>query len=276
MVIGKSDLKNIMEQHDLRPSKSLGQNFVIDPNTILKIIRSANIEKDEQILEIGPGLGSLTSQLSAKSRVVAIELDRYLVPALEEVLNNFGQRENVEIVQGDAMKIDWQEFFAQRQGVWKLVANLPYNIATPLLLTLLEKAPEIEAIYVMVQLEVAERFAASPKSKAYGIPSVKAQYWAEAKVLGKVSPNVFLPAPRVDSAILQLKRKPSPPEVNYANFSHLIQAAFQHRRKMIRKSLNRLVPESSFTIADISPQARPEELSVTDWVKLTRSLDIAT
>ncbi len=106
MVIGKSDLKNIMEQHDLRPSKSLGQNFVIDPNTILKIIRSANIEKDEQILEIGPGLGSLTSQLSANSRVVAIELDRYLVPALEEVLNNFGQRENVEIVQGDAMKID--------------------------------------------------------------------------------------------------------------------------------------------------------------------------
>ena len=275
MVVGKSDLKDMMEKHDLRPSKSLGQNFVVDPNTILKIIRAANIEKGEQILEIGPGLGSLTSQLSATSKVVAIELDRYLVPALEEVLNHFGKRENVEIVQEDAMKIDWQEFFAQRQGVWKMVANLPYNIATPLLVTLLENAPEIQAIYVMVQLEVGERFAASPKSKAYGIPSVKAQYWAETKVLGKVSPNVFLPVPKVDSAILQIIRKPSPPEVNYANFSRLIQTAFQHRRKMIRKSLNTLVPLANFSIAEVSPQARPEELSVTDWVKLAKTLDTA-
>ena len=273
MVVGKSDLKDMMEKHDLRPSKSLGQNFVVDPNTILKIIRAANIEKGEQILEIGPGLGSLTSQLSATSKVVAIELDRYLVPALEEVLNHFGKRENVEIVQEDAMKIDWQEFFAQRQGVWKMVANLPYNIATPLLVTLLENAPEIQAIYVMVQLEVGERFAASPKSKAYGIPSVKAQYWAETKVLGKVSPNVFLPVPKVDSAILQIIRKPSPSEVNYENFSRLIQTAFQHRRKMIRKSLNTLVPLANFSIAELSPQARPEELSVTDWVKLAKTLD---
>ena len=275
MVVGKSDLKDMMEKHDLRPSKSLGQNFVVDPNTILKIIRAANIEKGEQILEIGPGLGSLTSQLSVTSKVVAIELDRYLIPALEEVLNHFGKRENVEIVQEDAMKIDWQEFFAQRQGVWKMVANLPYNIATPLLVTLLENAPEIQAIYVMVQLEVGERFAASPKSKAYGIPSVKAQYWAETKVLGKVSPNVFLPTPKVDSAILQIIRKPSPPEVNYANFSRLIQTAFQHRRKMIRKSLNTLVPLANFSIAEVSPQARPEELSVTDWVKLAKTLDTA-
>ena len=275
MVVGKSDLKDMMEKHDLRPSKSLGQNFVVDPNTILKIIRAANIEKGEQILEIGPGLGSLTSQLSVTSKVVAIELDRYLIPALEEVLNHFGKRENVEIVQEDAMKIDWQEFFAQRQGVWKMLANLPYNIATPLLVTLLENAPEIQAIYVMVQLEVGERFAASPRSKAYGIPSVKAQYWAETKVLGKVSPNVFLPVPKVDSAILQIIRKSSPPEVNYANFSRLIQTAFQHRRKMIRKSLNTLVPLANFSIAELSPQARPEELSVTDWVKLAKTLDTA-
>lgn len=275
MVIGKSDLKSMMEKHDLRPSKSLGQNFVVDPNTILKIIRAANIEKGEQILEIGAGLGSLTSQLSVNSKVVAIELDRYLVPALEEVLNHFGKRENVEIVQEDAMKIDWQEFFTQRQGIWKMVANLPYNIATPLLVTLLENVPAIQAMYVMVQLEVGERFAASPKSKAYGIPSVKAQYWAETKVLGKVSPNVFLPVPKVDSAILQIIRKPSPPEVNYANFSRLIQTAFQHRRKMLRKSLNTLIPVTNFSIAGISPQARPEELSVADWVKLAKTLDTA-
>ena len=274
MVIGKSDLKNIMEQHDLKPSKSLGQNFVVDPNTILKIIRAANIEKHQQILEIGPGLGSLTSQLSTTSKVVAIELDRYLIPALEEVLNHFGERENVEIIHQDAMKIDWKEFFSHRQGIWKMVANLPYNIATPLIVTLLENAPEIQSIFVMVQLEVGERFAASPKSKAYGIPSVKAQYWAETKVLGKVSPNVFLPIPNVDSAILQIIRNPSPPEVNYTNFSRLIQTAFQHRRKMIRKSLSTLIPVSNFTIAEISPQSRPEELSVADWVKLTNTLEM--
>ena len=275
MVIGKSDLKNIMEQHDLKPSKSLGQNFVVDPNTILKIIRAANIEKHQQILEIGPGLGSLTAQLSTTSKVVAIELDRYLVPALEEVLNHFGERENVEIIHQDAMKIDWKEFFSHRQGIWKMVANLPYNIATPLIVNLLENAPEIQSIFVMVQLEVGERFAASPKSKAYGIPSVKAQYWAETKVLGKVSPNVFLPIPKVDSAILQIIRKPSPPEVNYTNFSRLIQTPFQHRRKMIRKSLSTLIPVSNFTIAEISPQSRPEELSVADWVKLANTLEMA-
>ena len=276
MAIGKNDLKSIMEYYDLRPSKSLGQNFVVDPNTILKIIRAANIGKDEQILEIGPGLGSLTSQLSTTSKVVAIELDRYLIPALEEVLSKYGERENVEIVQEDAMKVNWRKFFDQRQGYWKMVSNLPYNISTPLLINLLENAPELQAICVMVQLEVGERFAAAPKSKAYGIPSVKAQYWAETKILGKVSPNVFLPVPKVDSAILQIMRKSSPPEVNYANFSRLIQTAFQHRRKMIRKSLNTLVPTTNFTIAEINPQARPEELSVMDWVKLTKTLDMAT
>lgn len=273
MVLGKNDLKHIMEQYDLRPSKSLGQNFVIDPNTILKIIRATNIEKGDQILEIGPGLGSLTTQLSNNNKVVAIELDRYLIPALEEVLLQYGQRENVEIIQEDAMKIDWKAFFETRSGTWKMVANLPYNIATPLLIILLENAPQLQEICVMVQLEVAERFAASPKSKAYGIPSVKAQYWSQAKVLGKISPNVFLPVPKVDSAILQIRRKSSPAEVNYANFSRLIQTAFQHRRKMLRKSLNMLVPLDNFTIAEISPQARPEELSVNDWVQLSKTLD---
>ena len=273
MVLGKNDLKNIMEQYDLRPSKSLGQNFVIDPNTILKIIRATNIEKGDQILEIGPGLGSLTTQLSNNNKVVAIELDRYLIPALEEVLLQYGQRENVEIIQKDAMKIDWKAFFETRSGTWKMVANLPYNIATPLLIILLENAPQLQEICVMVQLEVAERFAASPKSKAYGIPSVKAQYWSQAKVLGKISPNVFLPVPKVDSAILQIRRKSSPAEVNYANFSRLIQTAFQHRRKMLRKSLNMLVPLDNFTIAEINPQARPEELSVNDWVQLSKTLD---
>lgn len=272
MVLGKTEVKRIMEQHDLSPSRSLGQNFVIDPNTIHRIIRDADIKTHEQIIEIGPGLGCLTSQLSLNAKVLAIELDRYLIPALESVLNQYGTRENVEIIQHDAMKIVWQDFFSSRPGNWKMVANLPYNIATPLLLKMLENAPQLEEICVMVQWEVAERFAASTRSKAYGIPSVKTQYWADVKILGKVSPNVFLPAPKVDSAILKIRRKAVPLAVDYQKFSLLVQTAFRHRRKMLRKSLIQIVESSHFSMAEINPQARPEELSVEDWINLTKSL----
>jgi 16S rRNA (adenine1518-N6/adenine1519-N6)-dimethyltransferase len=137
---------------------------------------------------------------------------------------------------------------------------------------MLENAPQLEEICVMVQWEVAERFAASTRSKAYGIPSVKTQYWADVKILGKVSPNVFLPAPKVDSAILKIRRKAEPLAVDYQKFSLLVQTAFRQRRKMLRKSLIQLVESSHFSTTEINPQARPEELSVEDWIKLTKSL----
>ena len=275
MVLGKNELKRIMEQHGLQPSKSLGQNFVIDPNTIYKIIREAKIENGEQILEIGPGLGSLTAELSLNANVTAIELDQYLIPPLKEVIAQYGNVENVEIIHGNAMEISWKEFFTARLGNWKIIANLPYNIATPLLIELLENAPQITEMHIMVQWEVAERFAASHGNKSYGIPSVKSQYWADVKILSKVSPNVFMPVPKVDSALLKIQRKTNLPKINYINFDLLVKTAFRHRRKMLRKSLNKLVTVSNYALAEINPQARPEELSIGDWINLTKILEMS-
>ena len=275
MVLGKNELKRLMEQYGLQPSKSLGQNFVIDTNTIHKIIREAKIENGEQILEIGPGLGSLTAELSLNADVTAIELDQYLIPPLEEVIAQYGNAENVEIIHGNAMEISWEEFFTERLGNWKMIANLPYNIATPLLIELLENAPQITEMHIMVQWEVAERFAASHGNKSYGIPSVKSQYWADVKILGKVSPNVFMPVPKVDSALLKIRRKSILPKIDYTNFNLLVKTAFRHRRKMLRKTLNKLVTASNYALAEINPQARPEELSVVDWINLTKTLEIS-
>ena len=275
MVLGKNELKRLMEQYGLQPSKSLGQNFVIDPNTIHKIIREAKIENGEQILEIGPGLGSLTAELSLNADVTAIELDQYLIPPLKEVIAQYGNAKNVEIIHGNAMEISWEDFFTERLGNWKMIANLPYNIATPLLIELLENAPQITEMHIMVQWEVAERFAASHGNKSYGIPSVKSQYWADVKILGKVSPNVFMPVPKVDSALLKIRRKSILPKIDYRNFNLLVKTAFRHRRKMLRKTLNKLVTASNYALAEINPQARPEELSVVDWINLTKTLEIS-
>ena len=275
MVLGKNELKRLMEQYGLQPSKSLGQNFVIDPNTIHKIIREAKIENGEQILEIGPGLGSLTAELSLNADVTAIELDQYLIPPLKEVIAQYGNAKNVEIIHGNAMEISWEEFFTERLGNWKMIANLPYNIATPLLIELLENAPQITEMHIMVQWEVAERFAASHGNKSYGIPSVKSQYWADVKILGKVSPNVFMPVPKVDSALLKIRRKSILPKIDYTNFNLFVKTAFRHRRKMLRKTLNKLVTASNYALAEINPQARPEELSVVDWINLTKTLEIS-
>ena len=275
MVLGKNELKRLMEQYGLQPSKSLGQNFVIDPNSIHKIIREAKIENGEQILEIGPGLGSLTAELSLNADVTAIELDQYLIPPLEEVIAQYGNAKNVEIIHGNAMEISWEEFFTERLGNWKMIANLPYNIATPLLIELLENAPQITEMHIMVQWEVAERFAASHGNKSYGIPSVKSQYWADVKILGKVSPNVFMPVPKVDSALLKIRRKSILPKIDYTNINLLVKTAFRHRRKMLRKTLNKLVTASNYALAEINPQARPEELSVVDWINLTKTLEIS-
>ena len=275
MVLGKNELKRLMEQYGLQPSKSLGQNFVIDPNTIHKIIREAKIENGEQILEIGPGLGSLTAELSLNADVTAIELDQYLIPPLKEVIAQYGNAKNVEIIHGNAMEISWEEFFTERLGNWKMIANLPYNIATPLLIELLENAPQITEMHIMVQWEVAERFAASHGNKSYGIPSVKSQYWADVKILGKVSPNVFMPVPKVDSALLKIRRKTILPKINYTNFDLLVKTAFRHRRKMLRKTLNMLVTASNYALAEVNPQARPEELSIGDWINLTKTLELS-
>jgi len=274
MALGKKDLIELMDRYQIKPSKSLGQNFVIDPNTIHKIIREARIQLGDQILEIGPGFGSLTSELAKFGKVVAIEFDRFLLPGLTEVITSHGVEEKVEIIHADAMKIPWTQFLSEREGTWKMISNLPYNIASPLLITMLEEAPQIEEIFVMVQKEVAERFAATPGTNAYGIPSVKSQYWSEVSLISKVSPAVFYPAPRVDSALLQFKRRTMPMPVNLSTFNGIVRNAFTHRRKMLRKSIGRGIAQSTFADANVDPRSRPEELSVKNWVDLANRLDL--
>ena len=274
MTLGKKDLINLMDHHQIRPSKSLGQNFVIDPNIIHKIIRDAEIKSGEQILEIGSGLGSLTCELAKISSVVALEFDRYLMAPFLEVIENHGVAGNVEIIHADAMKIDWQTFFATRKGNWKMVANLPYNIASPLLITILEEAPQVKEIFVMVQKEVADRFAAQPGGSSYGIPSVKSQYWSEVTVIGKISPEVFYPIPRVDSALLQFKRRKIPKPVNIDLFNQIVRKAFSQRRKMLRKTIGSSYESKIFTEVGIDPRSRPEELSIENWVNLANRMDL--
>lgn len=265
MTLSRSDVKNLLAQHGLSPSRALGQNFVVDPNTVRRIAKLAGVSSGDHVLEIGAGLGSLTLALiETGATVKAVELDRYLLPVLRDQVEPLG----VVVVEGDAMELDWPEVLADSDE-WTLVANLPYNVSTPLVLNLLDNVPQIKRMLVMVQLESGERLVAEKGSKAYGIPSVKVAYWASAKLVGKVPPSVFVPRPKVDSALVEIVRREQPattadPERLFA----LVRAGFAHRRKMLRGALGGLVKLEDFEKAQVSPQARAEELSVEDWGRL--------
>ncbi|QXC60995.1 16S rRNA (adenine(1518)-N(6)/adenine(1519)-N(6))-dimethyltransferase RsmA [Aquihabitans sp. G128] len=262
-------LTELLERHDLGPSRALGQNFVVDPNTVRRIARLAGVGPDTHVVEIGAGLGSLTLALAETgASVTAVELDRYLVPVLREVVAGLP----VLVVEGDAMRLDWDELLAEHAS-WTLVANLPYNVATPLVLDLLAGVPAIERMLVMVQLEAGERLAAEPGSGIYGIPSVKVALRADARIVGKVGPDVFLPRPRVDSALVEVVRRAelatsADPEL----LVELLEKGFGQRRKMLRRSLAELVPPEAFAVAGIAPEERPERLSVQDWGRLTEAV----
>ncbi len=203
-----------MDEHGLHPSRALGQNFVADPNTVRRIVRQAGVGAGSQVLEIGPGLGSLTLALAESGAdVLALEVDRYLVPVLRTVVEPVG----VHVVEGDALTVDLSALLgAQRphEGAtaspWSLVANLPYNVATPLVMRVLEEVPEITSILVMVQREVAERMAAAPGSGIYGSVSARIAYWAEARVVGSVPAAVFIPRPNVASSLVRIERHHGP------------------------------------------------------------------
>lgn len=268
-MITRRQAQELLERHGVRPSRALGQNFVVDPNTVRRIVRLAEVAPGDRVVEVGAGLGSLTLALAeAGAQVTAVELDRHLLPVLAEVLADVHPQPTV--VHGDALHLEWQGVLGPA-GPWQLVANLPYNVATPLVLDVLDDVPAIARLLVMVQREVAERLAARPGSKAYGIPSVKVAYWAEAEIVGRVGPNVFLPKPRVDSALVRIIRRPAPatsadPDALFA----LVRAGFGHRRKMLRGALAGLVEPDTFVRAQISPEARAEELSVADWGRLVQ------
>ena len=259
----------------MRPSRALGQNFVADPNTVRRIARLAGVGRGDRVVEVGAGLGSLTVALAETgAEVTAVELDRHLLPVLRSVVEPLG----VRVVEGDAMTLDWDEVLGGEvsgggDDRWALVANLPYNVATPLVLDLLARVPAIDRMLVMVQREVGERLAAGPGSKAYGIPSVKVAYRADAEVVGRVPPTVFIPQPRVESALVRVRRLPGPPvDVDPERLFSLVEAGFGQRRKMLRRSLASLVDPAAFERADVRPDARAEQLSLEDWARLANSV----
>ena len=266
MSLGAPDVRRLIDEHGLRPSKALGQHFVADPNTIRRIVRMAGGDASSLVVEIGAGLGSLTFALARTgAKVVAVELDRRLVPVLRSVV---AAQPNVRVVTDDGLRLDWRQLLGS-PGPWALVANLPYNVATTIVLRALEEAPEVRSMLVMVQREVGERLAAQPGVRAYGAVSVKLSYWARAAVVGLVPPTVFVPRPSVESALVRIDRRVvpavAPQLVSYERLCTVVSAGFGQRRKMLRRSLAAVVAPEAFVRAGVAPTARAEELDVVQW-----------
>ena len=270
MTHSRPDIGRLLAEIGRRPRQSLGQNFVADPNTVRRIVRLADLPPRSKVVEVGAGLGSLTIALAeAGHDVVAIEVDNDLVPVLRRVVEPLG----VRVVHADVMDLDWAEVLGDEAGPWHLVANLPYNIATPLVCDLLDDVPAIRTMLVMVQREVAERLAATAGSGAYGAPSVKVAYWATAKVVGHVPASVFVPPPKVESSLVRILRRDNPavaadPGVLFP----LVRKGFGQRRKMLRRALSGSVAPEDFLAANVAPEARAEQLSVEDWGRLAAAV----
>lgn len=271
--------KEILEKYGFSFKKSLGQNFLIDVNILKKIIDKAGITKEMNAIEIGPGIGALTEQLAiAADKVVAFEIDGRLLPILEDTLQAY---DNVEIINQDILKADFEEVWKthfQDDKLVKVVANLPYYITTPILMQLLLANLPISSITVMIQKEVAERMAAHENTKEYGSLSIAIQYYTEAQVKMVVPKTVFMPQPRVDSAVLHLEKREKPPVQvdDEAFFFQLVQASFQQRRKTLRNNLSRHFKESlskaeieeGFEHVGIDGTRRGESLTIEEFAAL--------
>ena len=270
-LLGAAEIRELAAQLDLKPSKSLGQNFVIDSNVCTRIVRIAGVTSDDIALEIGPGLGSLTlAMLEVAKSVIAVEIDPRLAQQLPlTVAEHFEHPENLIVINKDALAV---HDLPVEPTV--LVANLPYNVSVPVLLHLLEKFPTLRTGVVMVQAEVADRLAAKPGGKEYGIPSVKAAWWADVKNVGTVSRSIFWPAPNVDSKLVGFtRRKTAGSEESRAKVFTIIDAAFAQRRKMLRSALSGLYGSSSaaeaiLIKAGIDPTLRGEALQVESFCKI--------
>ena len=268
MTLTRRQVQDLLDTNGIHPSRALGQNFVADPNTVRRIASLADLGPDQRVLEIGAGLGSLTLALAETgARVVSVETDRRLVEVLRAQVEPHG----VEVVAGDALELDLATLLGGEER-WSLVANLPYNMAVPLVVRVLDEVPAVDRLLVMLQREVGERLAATPGNAAYGAVSVKVAYHAEAKVTGRVPATVFVPKPRVESVLVRMVRRPQlavdPAQVGPERLFAVVRAGFAHRRKMLRRALAGLVAEEAFVQADIDPRARAEELSVEQWGRL--------
>jgi len=269
----RTEVKNLLLKYEIHPKKSLGQNFVVEPNTIRQIIKLADLGPADFVIEVGPGLGSLTlALLESCEHVTAVEVDDVLVKILKETTGD--QTGNkLRIIHADVMTLDLKQVLEERSNHWNLVANLPYNIAVPMICDFLEKAPLISKMTVMVQREVAERMIAKVGDKAYGLPSVKIEYFAEAKIIADIPPTVFIPKPRVESSIVQIVRRDNPIiSEDYEMLFSLIKSAFRHRRKMLRSSLKGILSTDDFTATEIDPTKRAENLTLKEWELLTKQI----
>jgi 16S rRNA (adenine1518-N6/adenine1519-N6)-dimethyltransferase len=255
-----AEIRALLNLHGLHPSRALGQNFVGDANTVRRIARLAEVGDGDRVVEVGPGLGSLSlALLETGAALTVVELDRFLIPILEQMLPS------ARVVHADALDVDWRELLGDEP--WTLVANLPYNVATPLVLDVLERAPMVRRLLVMVQKEVGERFAARAGSKAYGAVSVKVAWSATATVVGKVPPTVFVPKPNVDSALVLFDRHAEVGTADErARVFALVEAGFATRRKMLRNNID--VDDACFAAAGVAPTARAEELDLDAWRRL--------
>lgn len=270
VVLGAADIRRLAAELDLRPTKKLGQNFVIDPNTIRRIVSQAHLKNDDVVVEIGPGLGSLTlGILEVADSVIAVEVDPKLASILPRTVEPHLGSKSFQLIEADALRVT--ELPAEPTA---LVANLPYNISVPVLLHFLETFPSIQKALVMVQAEVAHRLAAKPGGKEYGAPSVKLEWFGNARLAGNVGRSIFWPVPGVDSALVFFERG----EVRdgQSEVFEVIDAAFAQRRKTLRQALSGWAgsaqrAEELLVAAGISPSARGEELGIDEFIRVASS-----
>jgi 16S rRNA (adenine1518-N6/adenine1519-N6)-dimethyltransferase len=276
-LLGPADVRALASRHGVRPTKQRGQNFVIDANTVRRIVRAAGLRPDDVVVEVGPGLGSLTLALLGEvGRVVAIEVDPVLAAALPETLAAYAPElaDRCEVLAADALRL----VEVPGPAPTALVANLPYNVSVPVLLHMLALLPSLERGLVMVQSEVADRLAATPGSKVYGIPSVKAAWYADVRRAGAVGRTVFWPAPNVDSGLVSwTRREPPATTATREQVFTVVDAAFAQRRKALRGALRTLAgsseaAEEALVAAGIDPMARGESLGVAEFARIAEAL----
>jgi len=273
-LLGGADIRELAARLDVVPTKKLGQNFVTDPNTIRRIVAAAKLDGSETVVEIGPGLGSLTLGLiEIAERVISVEIDPKMAAAIEETVAKRAPGANFSLVSADAMKVT--DLGGEPSA---LVANLPYNISVPVLLHFLERFPSLHKGLVLVQAEVAHRLAAKPGSKVYGVPSLKLAWYADARLAGDVGRNIFWPVPNVDSALVYFEKRAQPigDDALRLRVFEAIDAAFGQRRKTLRQALGDWAgspaqAEQILVAAGIDPQQRGEQLNIADFVSIAQA-----
>ena len=273
-LLGGADIRELAARLDVQPTKKLGQNFVTDPNTIRRIVSAAKLDGSETVLEIGPGLGSLTlGLLEQAAKVIAVEIDPKLAGELEQTVAKRAPNCDFTLVRGDALKVTQLP-----ASPTALVANLPYNISVPVLLHFLEQFDSLRFGLVLVQAEVAHRLAAQPGNKVYGVPSAKLAWYADANLAGNIGRNIFWPVPNVDSALVYFVKRETPlgtDELRLSTFE-VIDAAFSQRRKTLRQALadwagSPSQAEQILQRAGVDPSARGEQLDIHDFVKIAKA-----